>query len=507
MNRRCARTVLAMGALLLAGACGGGGGDGATVIVDTSLQAWIHADANPGDDYALGMDSFPDSSTVVCGWFSGTHTFALGKAEQTERTALGQHDGYVCRYDPEGRLLWVQTIIGFDFVAVDEVVALPDGACIVMGTAREFAILGAGTPTQVATPAGASTFVAKYLADGALDWAKVIPGSEADIRGGCLVPDGSVAFCGRISATAPFANGEPEQTDLDAMSTSSLTDFVARYAADGTLIYAVAPTDSSGATYATGVTALPDNSVVVVGIFQDPIVIAAGTPQEEMFTQAGFDDGYAIRLSATGSVLWGRHMTGSARLLPSELTTMPDGTVVVLGTGTAADLTFNTGENDALSVNGSTEGNTFLVAYTSAGSPIWAKLLSYGTGAFLNLAGIAAYDDSTFVIIGYGPGEVTLDPGGPNQTLSDASTIQLLIARYDSAGALQWARRDGGDAGSLSRGEGVAAYPDGAIGFAGGFQTSFTVDDGGPGETTYPGLQLTDTVVVRYNADGTHDGS
>jgi hypothetical protein len=513
---------LALFLLMGLAACGGGGSDApADEQQEEELpeqqppakpSSFIAVDPGPGFDYLLGMDAFPDGSTVVCGWFPNDHTWEAGKATETMRSALGANDGYVARYDPDGNLLWVQLIIGTDFVVADEVVALPDGSCVVMGWTRDFGILAPGARGQQATASGQPTsFVARYLVDGTLDWVRLIAGVEIDARDGCLFPDGSVGFCGRVLSSAVFGAGEPGATDLTGMTNEGITDFVVRYRASGDLVYAVAPSAGTGGiTHATGLAALPDGSAIVAGYFAGTATFGTGTASERTFTGTGFDDGYVVRLDASGGQLWARQLAGAGRELPTDADRLPNGTVAIVGAFTDATLTLNAGEAAPRTITGSSEGNTWLCRYDADGNVVWSTHIEYGVGAFLNTAGVVAFPDNSLAYLAFGPELVTVDPGGANEVALPAfDGSDLLIAKYGADGTLLWARRDGG-MGTIARGEGVAAYPDGAIGFAGGFQTEFTVDQGGPGETTYPGysgqLPGTDTLLVRYNADGSHDG-
>lgn len=493
--------------LLSVAACGGGSGtDPMPPAPPPGPSSFIAADPGPGFDYALGMDSFADGSTVVCGWFPGMHTWEAGRPDETTRIALGANDGYIARYDPDGNLEWVQLIMGTDFVEVDEVAALPDGSCVVMGSTRDLAIFAPAEPEQQDVDLGAASFVARYLASGTLAWVRIIEGHEVDVRDKCVFADSSVGFCGRINASAIFGDGESGETDLTGMTSEVLTDFVARYSSSGDLVYAVAPSDATGLTQTTGVTALADGSAIAVGYFGGTATLGAGTAAVKTFTATDFDDGYVVGLSPTGTLQWARQLGGPGRQLPVTATTLPGGTVAFIGSFTEGTMTFNEGEASAVTITGSAFGNTWLCRYDASGAPVWSTHVEHADGAFLNLAGVVAYSDNAIAFIGAGPGSVTVDPGGPDEAALPAfDSSDLFLARYDASGSLLWARRDGG-AGGIARAEGVAAYADGSLGFAGGYFLEFTVDQGGPGETTYAGADATDTLLIRYNADGSHDG-
>ncbi|MDJ0974694.1 MAG: hypothetical protein QNJ98_09570 [Planctomycetota bacterium] len=493
---------LALTTLVLLPACGGGGGGGEDDAAVPAPGAWIAADPGPGFDYARGMAAGPDDTAYVSGWFPGTQDWDVGEPTATTRTAIAQNDGYVARYDTAGKLLWLQQILGTDFVDPTEVVTLSDGSCVVAGETDGTTIFAALEPEQTTLNTGPVLFLARYLPDGTLDWVRIIEGS-LEARGSTLYPDGSFAICGIIFGTAVFGPGEGAQTTLTC--TSGFSDYVARYTPDGDLVFAISPSDCSGNSIAGGVAALPDGTTVVAGTFAGTVTFGDGTAGEETFSSTGFDDGYVARFSATGTQLWARHLAGAGRELPYGAATLPNGTVAIIGSSTETALTLSEGETDEQTLTAS-GGFTFVCRYSATGSPVWATQIDHGAGAFLNIAGIVAYPDNAIGIAAVGPETVTVDPNGPDREVLPAfDGMDLLLVRYDAAGRVIAARRDSG-LGTMARAEGVAGWPDGSLGFAGGYQRQFTVDQGGPNETTYPDDDATDTIVLRYNPDLSHDG-
>lgn len=498
---------LALGCLLssslaLLPACGGGGGGADAAPALPPPGAWIAADPGPGFDYALGMAAGPDDTAYVSGWFPGTQTFDAGAPSSTTRTAVASNDGYLARYDAAGKLLWLQQILGTSFVQPTEVLTLPDGSCVVVGESSETTIFAALEPEQTTLETGPILFLARFLADGTLTWVRQVEGS-LEARASAVYPDGSFAISGLLFGTVVFGPREAAETTLAC--TSGFSDYVARFDGNGNLLFAVSPSACHGNAIAGGVAALADGTTVVAGSFSTTATFGEGTPSEATFTATGIDDGYVARLDATGTQLWARHLAGAGRELPYGAAALPNGTVAVVGSSTETALTLSLGENDAQTLSAAA-GFTFVCRYGAAGDLVWAAQIDHGAGAFLNLAGVVAYPDDAIGVVGLGPGTVTVDPSGPDRAVLPAfDGSDLLLIRYDAAGRVIAARRDGG-LGTMVRAEGMAAWPDGSLGFAGGYQGSFTVDQGGPGERTYPGDTGEDRLAIRYNPDLSHDG-
>ena len=503
MSSRPTTMCLTVASLLGLAACGGGGGGGAPPAPVTPTS-WIAVDPGPSTDYARGMAAGPDDSTYVAGWFGNTQTWDLGKPSETTRTALKQLDGYLARRDASGALLWLQQIVGTDFVEPIEPVTLADGSCVVAGESSELTIFAPGQAEQTfIDDVDDYFFLARYLTDGTLAWVRKIEGG-GDVWGSTLYSDGSFAVCGRGFGTMVFGGGTPAETTLDC--TSGYSDWVARYDADGTLRFAVSATDCHGTAIGSSVAALPDGTSIVGGSFTGTVTFAAGTSVERIFTSTGVDDGYMARLGTKGDVLWARQLAGTGRELLYGATSMPDGTVVLAGSNTSTSLAINAGEPDVETLTGPAAGFDFLYRVNAAGTPLWSAQIDHMPGGFVNIAGVVGFPDNSVGIAGAGSGTVTVDPGGPAEAdLPSFDVSDLFLAIYDASGDLVVARRDGG-AGIIFRAEGATTYPNGSIGFAGAFQDSFTVDQGGPSQTTFLGASGEDTIVIKYNPDLSHDG-
>jgi hypothetical protein len=72
--------------------------------------AWAQ---RPGDVVPLGVATFRDGSSVLCGAFTGVQVFGpTGTPTHTVLTSAGGLDGFVARYDPDGILEWDRRLGG-----------------------------------------------------------------------------------------------------------------------------------------------------------------------------------------------------------------------------------------------------------------------------------------------------------------------------------------------------------------------------------------------------------
>ena len=94
--------------------------------------------------------------------------------------------------------------------------------------------------------------------------------------------------------TATFGPGETNETVLT--SEAGYDIFVAKYAPDGSLIWAVRA-GGNGNAYGYGITSLPDGSIVVSGHFSRAATFGPGEANETVLTSEGDDDIFIARFA------------------------------------------------------------------------------------------------------------------------------------------------------------------------------------------------------------------
>ena len=124
-----------------------------------------------------------DGSTFATGDFAGSLTFGPGLPTETKlESAQETRDVWVAKFAPDATLVWAKRAGGTldDTPTAVEVGA--DGALVVGGRFGGTALFGAGEPkeSKVATKGEQDAFVAKYGAEGAVQWVKRIGGRAGE---------------------------------------------------------------------------------------------------------------------------------------------------------------------------------------------------------------------------------------------------------------------------------------------------------------------------------------
>jgi hypothetical protein len=204
--------------------------------------------------------------------------------------AAGGTDLFVAKYARDGTLVWVSSASGPDTEQGNGIATDPRGNSYVTGSFQGTATFGAGeaNETTLESEGGNDMFVAKHARDGTLLWARSAGGASGD-GGGDIAPDprGNSYVTGSFQGTATFGAGEANETTLESEGGNDM--FVAKYAPDGTLLWATRAggIDSDGGS---GVATHPRGDASVAGVFEGMATFGAGEASETVLTSAGSSD-------------------------------------------------------------------------------------------------------------------------------------------------------------------------------------------------------------------------
>ena len=244
---------------------------------------------------------------------------------------------------------------------------------------------------------------------------------------------------------------------------------------------------STASDAAYGVGGDSAGNTIVGGIFRGSTNLGGTT-----LSSAGGADGYVVKYSPTGAVVWARRVGGSAEDLVEALAVDKNGDVVVAArfSGTAS---FG---GTSLVANGATD--MAVAKYAGAnGAHLWSK--KFG-GAYDDGAAAIAIDGANNVYFtGYFRGSASF--GGATLSVPFTSDLDVFLVKLTPAGAHVWSKNFTND--GNERGYGVAADAAGNVAITGAF--SNTVNFGGGNLTAVNGM--TDVFVARFTANGAHSWS
>ena len=379
-----------------------------------------------------------DSSgnSYVAGLFQGTADFDPG-AGTTNLTSAGANDIFIAKYDSSGALVWAKGVGG---TSNDSNAALQidsSGNSYVTGSFRDTADFDPDAGTANLTSAGSyDSFIAKYDSSGALVWAKGVGGTGTDIGNAIQVDSsGNSYVTGYFSGTADF---DPGAGTTNLTSAGGNDTFIAKYDSSGALVWAKGIGGTSSDIAASMQIDSGGNSYLI-GTFQGTADFDPGAGTTNL-TSAGGNDVFIAKYDSTGALVWAKNVGGTSSDTGSSIAVDSNGNSYVAGTfeGTAD---FDPG---AGTTNLTSAGDTdlFIAKYDSTGALVWAK--NAGGTDTDQAASVTVDSSGNSYVTGIFTGTADFDPGAGTTNLTSAGETDAYIAKYDSSGALVWAKNVGG---------------------------------------------------------------
>ncbi len=259
-------------------------------------------------------------------------------------------------------------------------------------------------------------------------WAEKIAGTGRDETSSIITDaNGNVYVTGSFySATLTFNNGI-------TLSNSGYRDgYLAKYNLSGVCQWAekIAGTDLD---LAASISTDANGNVYVAGRFESPTLTFNN---EITLSSSGSSDGYLAKYNTDGVCQWAEEIAGTGFVEANSISTDANGNVYVAGRYNTTQLTFNNGIT--LTNIGSSDG--YLVKYNSSGVCQWAEKIA---GDSPDYASSIITDASYNVYIAgqYNSSALAFNNG---ITLSNTDESDAYIAKYDSSGVCQWAKKIAG---------------------------------------------------------------
>ena len=588
--------------LLGLAACGGGGGVGGdvpneppqvrvdepAVATDTVRGAAVlitYADTDPDDEATTDLlaDEDGDPETTADQIFIeigrserdgqpqtlrwDTTGVAPGTYTILARTTDGQNDPVTATSSATVRVrnvAFAKQLGGTNGDTAAGIGALPDGSSVLTGGFFGTAVFGAGETRETSiTSLGPSTsdmYIARFNPDGTLARRQGGLGREGP-RALATFPDGSFLVTGSTQGTAVYGAGDANQTTLTSAGGDDV--FVARFHADGSLAFA---RRAGGVSTDIGkrLAAFPDRSFILTGSFQREAVFGPGEANETTVTAAG-NAHFVARYDGGGRLISVFAVEGLGFNSDVCVAPLEGGAFVAAGTFLGS-VTFGAGEPNETTLTAVHAHDVFIARYDANDRLVYARPI--GGNLSEESHDVQSFADGSFVVSGMLQGTATFGPGESNETTLEtpSSEFDLFLARYSSAGRLEWAQRagpiglfesrlaafeDGGvavtarisernavfgiggerevevtpagddvllaryaasgrllwvrtDGGRFdARGTAVSAFPDGSVAAAGLFKDTATFGAGDARETQLTAVGVRNNIfVARYNADG-----
>jgi len=202
-----------------------------------------------------------------------------------------------------------------------------------------------------------------------------------------------------------------------------------------------------------------------------------------------------------GNLVWAKRAGGTSNDYGYSITALSDNSIVVTGEFWDS-ATFGPGEVNQTILSSAGDADIFIGHYNSDGALEWAKRAGGATAYYDCGFGITSLSDDSIIVTGSFWGSATFGPGEINEIILNAvGKRDIFIARYNSNGTLEWAKRAGGLLKEV--GQTITTLSDNSIVVSGWFEGTCTFGIGEINQTILTSSGGMDIFIARYNPDGT----
>ncbi|MBS1124044.1 MAG: putative secreted protein [Deltaproteobacteria bacterium] len=392
-----------------------------------------------------------------------------------------------------GKALWAASFGGLGIDTPKDLAISATGEVYVVGYFDGELIAGATTlkatdpepskDPKKKTVVTSDGFLVKLGNDGKIAWAKRFGAKRDDVALGVAVHGDTVVVVGNFLDDLTI--GPINNNETDTHSSGGSDDvFVAAWNSKGDpqWLWTAGGIDSDGAN---AIAAAPDGGWYVGGSFSR----LATFGKTELKSRGG-TDAMLIKLAADGDLEWVKQFGGAYNDTILHLAADARGNVYVQGHFRDKS---EWGSGTPLVAGGGSDNDVVLAKYDANGDHLWSKRCG---NAFNDVAGGLTVDPAGNVtMVGSFDKSVSFADGDDHTSNGEAD---IFIARYDSAGKLDWAHTYGGDREDV--GWGIASDAAGNTIMTGWFQN--TVDFGKTTTTPIKSHGNKDVFAIKHDVKG-----
>jgi hypothetical protein len=253
-------------------------------------------------------------------------------------------------------------------------------------------------------------------------------GNEVGQAGGTDVAvdaSGATLMTGFFTGTIDLAPNATRPGDGDILVGAgypNVNGYVAKYATDGSLLWATGMLGPDASASASTVTTDAAGNVYVGGAFTGTISIGATS-----LTSDSAGDAFLAKLGSDGAVQWAVARGGADK--------QNTGAIEVDGSGAV----YRTGGTSTYDANGATVSRSIQIDKLDAtGRSIWSKEIAAATGGTLVSEGIGVDGSGSVYVGGTYRGTIDFDPSPTKRTLKSTNDTSYVL-KLTSAGAYSWA--------------------------------------------------------------------
>ncbi len=366
----------------------------------SGMFEWAIQIGGTDDDQANALAWASDETIVLGGRFGGSVEFQA--PTNIQLTANGQ-DAFLARFNPTNNNFdWAIQTQGVEHQEIIDLALLNDNTVITTGTYTS-EIIFQTTPVEVkltAAPNNQDMFIARYAADGKLDWALragSINANESITPSAVAVTADTILVTGDFKGTIRFYK-DLQETGFMSISSANTDIFFAKYKADGTLVK-VSRAGGPNIDTGTGVAGLPNGDFIVCGNIDGLVDFPSEPNPMTIGTTSAGNRYFLTRLDLNLNTQWVQSGDEQAYCTAQAVDVHPDNdTVIKLTGGFASTVNFGAGQDTRTTLSSWGTSDVFVARYDTTGRFLWVS--QAGGNLVASPAGISTLKDGTSYVTG-----------------------------------------------------------------------------------------------------------
>lgn len=381
------------------------------------------------DDYAYGAAADAFGYIYITGQTNSTNNIATPGAYRTNNS--NTQDAFLAKFNAKGNRVWATYWGGVGSENGYSVTTDKEGNVYVTGETSNSPGLATTGAAQIASGGGYDAWLAKFDANGVLQWATYYGGTGADY-GRSIVTDsrGNIYMAGITASTGGIATAGAHQSILGGGNDAFLVKFnkngvrqwATYYGGTGTESGFGIAIDANDYVYLTGITGSTNNISTTAG-FQP--VKSTG------------NDAYLVKFNSDGIRQWGTYFGGNNSDNATGIAIDKNNGIYITGNTTSTNIA--TAQSQQAVNNGSTDA--FLTKFDTDGKLKWCTY--YGGSGTENGRQVNT-DKNGFVYLSGNTTSATDIATTNSIQPAYGGNTDAYVVKFDSEGVRQWGTYFGG---------------------------------------------------------------
>jgi hypothetical protein len=395
-------------------------------------------------DKGNAIVSDASGNVYTIGSFEGAIDFNPGPGAAV-LISNGNADVFVEKLDASGNFAWVKRIGGTGADYGNSIAIDGNGDLYIIGSVIGTVDMDPGTAVLNYTSAGEDVFIEKLDAAGNLIWVKEIGGSGYEYASKIKTDAANnIYFSGQINSVTDFDPGAGAALLTPVLSTDG---FFAKWDAAGNYMWAKQLSVDQSYLRAPFMDVDAAGNVYATGNFRNSVDLDPGAGMSN-FTSNGMEDYYALKLDASGTLLWAHTFGGTSIDFGNSIAADGSGNAYITGTFSGS-IDFDPGAATNDLIGGLAD--VFIQKLDAAGDYVWAKQI---TGTGYNDVGYITIDATgNPLLTGAYDGTSDFDPDpSTDHYLTVSGFKDIYIEKLDAMGNFSWVKTVNGTSNAIGLG-------------------------------------------------------